>query len=45
MLIAQGHENGRGWSMAIDRATGHMNGTIVDFEGTFVLTAICSKAP
>ncbi len=44
VLIAQGHDNGRGWSMAIDRTTGHMNGTIADVEGAFILTGTCSKA-
>ena len=45
VLIAQGHDNGRGWSMAIDRTTGHMNATIADVEGAFILTGVCSKAP
>ena len=44
-LIFQGAQNGRGWSIAIDRATGYMTGTIADIEGAFVLTATCSKAP
>jgi hypothetical protein len=45
VLVAQGNQNGRGWSMAIDRATGRMTGAITDTEGTFVLTGSCANAP
>lgn len=45
VLIAQGSQNGRGWSIAIDRATGHMTGTIADTAGAFILTGSCAKAP
>ena len=45
VLIAQGSQNGRGWSMAIDRATGRMTGTIAEPVGAFVLTGSCAKAP
>jgi hypothetical protein len=45
VLVAQGNQNGRGWSMVIDRATGHMTGTIVEIEGAFILTGTCAKAP
>ncbi len=43
-LVLQGHQNGRGWSIAIARATGQMTGTITDTEGAFVLSGTCSTA-
>jgi hypothetical protein len=45
VLIAQGNQNGRAWSMAVDRATGKMTGAITDTEGAFVLTGSCANAP
>jgi hypothetical protein len=45
VLIAQGNQNGRGWSMVIDRATGLMTGAITDTQGAFVLTGSCANAP
>lgn len=44
-LIAQGNQNGRAWSVAIDRASGRMVGTISDPEGAFVLTGSCANEP
>ena len=44
-LIAQGSQNGRSWSMTIDRETGHMTGTIAETDGAFVLFGTCAKAP
>jgi hypothetical protein len=44
-LIAQGSQNGRGWSMTIDRATGQMTGTIAEADGAFVLFGTCADAP
>ncbi len=44
-LIAQGNQNGRGWSMAIDRASGRMVGTIAEPDGVFVVTGSCANAP
>jgi hypothetical protein len=44
-LIAQGNQNGRGWSMAIDRASGRMVGTIAEPDGVFVVTGTCANAP
>jgi hypothetical protein len=43
-LIVQGSQNGRGWSLAIDRATGKMSGTISESAGAFVVTGSC-RAP
>jgi hypothetical protein len=45
VLIAQGSQNGRGWSMTIDRATGHMTGTIAEPAGAMVLFGTCADAP
>ena len=44
-LIAQGNQNGRGWSMAIDRETGRMTATIAETAGAMVLSGSCEKAP
>lgn len=45
VLIAQGNQNGRGWSMVIDRATGRMTGTIAETAGAFVVGGSCANAP
>jgi hypothetical protein len=39
--ILQGAENGRGWTMIIDQATGHMSATMVDNLEGFVLFGAC----
>jgi hypothetical protein len=41
-LVLQGHQNGRGWTMVIDRATGHLSATIADADGAIVLAGACS---
>jgi hypothetical protein len=41
-LLLQGHRNGRGWTMVIDRATGHLSATMADVEGAFVLAGACA---
>jgi hypothetical protein len=41
-LVLQGHQNGRGWSLVIDRATGHLSGAVAGAEGSFVLAGGCS---
>ncbi len=41
-LVLQGHQNGRGWTMVIDRATGHLSATIADSEGAMVITGACT---
>jgi hypothetical protein len=41
-LVLQGHQNGRGWTMVIERATGHLSATLADVEGAFVLAGSCS---
>ncbi len=45
VLIAQGSQNGRGWSMTVDRTNGHMTGTIAETAGAIVLSGTCEKAP
>ncbi|HXZ86577.1 MAG TPA: hypothetical protein VEI82_13930 [Myxococcota bacterium] len=42
VVVVQGSQNGRGWSMVIDRATGSLSGTIADAEGAFVVAGTCS---
>ena len=42
VLIVQGSQNGRGWSIAIDRASGAMSGTIAESAGAFVLAGTCA---
>lgn len=44
-LIVQGSQNGRGWSMVIERASGKLTGTIAEIEGSFVLSGSCANAP
>jgi hypothetical protein len=41
-LLLQGHQNGRGWTMVIERSTGHLSATLADVEGSFVLAGSCS---
>jgi hypothetical protein len=42
VLVLQGHQNGRGWTMVIERATGHLSLTLADSEGAFVLAGACT---
>ena len=42
VLVLQGHQNGRGWTLVIDRATGHLSGAVAGAEGSFVLAGGCS---
>ena len=41
-LVLQGTQNGRGWTMVIDRATGHLSATIADLEGALVIAGACT---
>jgi hypothetical protein len=41
-LVVQGHQNGRGWTMVIERATGHLSASVADAEGVFVLAGACT---
>jgi hypothetical protein len=40
-LVLQGLQNGRGWTMVIDRASGHLSATIADAEGALVIAGAC----
>jgi hypothetical protein len=42
VLLLQGHQNGRGWTLVIDRASGHLTATMADAEGAFVLAGACT---
>lgn len=42
VLVLQGFQNGRGWSMVIDRATGHLSATVADVEGALVIAGACT---
>jgi hypothetical protein len=42
VLLLQGHQNGRGWTLAIERATGHLSGSAADAEGSFALAGSCT---
>jgi hypothetical protein len=42
VVILQGQENNRGWTLVIDRASGHLSATIADASGAFVLAGACA---
>jgi hypothetical protein len=42
VLVLQGHQGGRGWTMVIDRASGHLSLSAADAEGAFVLAGACT---
>jgi hypothetical protein len=42
VLVLQGHQDGRGWTMVVERATGHLSATVAGAEGVFVLAGGCS---
>jgi len=42
VLVLQGHQNGRGWTMVIDRTTGHLSAALAETAGAFVLAGECS---
>jgi hypothetical protein len=41
VLVLQGHQNGRGWTMVIDRATGHLSAALAESAGAFVISGEC----
>jgi len=43
VVLLQGHQNGRGWTMVIDRASGHLSAAVADAEGSFALAGSCSR--
>jgi hypothetical protein len=40
-IVLQGHQAGRGWTLAIDRATGHLAVAAASAEGAVVLAGGC----
>ena len=42
VLVLQGHQSARGWTLVVERASGHVSGTIASAEGAFVLAGGCS---
>ena len=42
VVVVQGHQEGRGWTMVIERASGHLSATIADAAGAFVLAGACT---
>ena len=42
VLVLQGHQNGRGWTMVIDRASGHLSAALAETAGAFVLAGECA---
>jgi hypothetical protein len=41
-LVLQGHQNGRGWTLVIDRATGQLSATLAEVEGAMVVAGACA---
>lgn len=42
VLVLQGHQNGRGWTLVVERATGHLSASAADAAGAFVLAGSCT---
>jgi hypothetical protein len=42
VVVLQGHQNGRGWTMVLERATGRLSATIATVDGAFILAGGCS---
>jgi hypothetical protein len=42
VLVLQGHQNGRGWTLVVDRASGHLSASLASAEGAFVLSGGCT---
>jgi hypothetical protein len=42
VIVLQGYQNGHGWTMVIERATGHLSATIAGVEGAYVLAGACT---
>ena len=41
-LVLQGQQNGRGWTLVVERATGHLSVSTADVEGVYVLAGSCT---
>jgi hypothetical protein len=42
VIVLQGHQNGRGWTLVVERATGHLQASAADAEGTYALAGSCT---
>jgi hypothetical protein len=42
VIVLQGHQNGRGWTVAVERATGHLSASAADAEGSYALAGSCT---
>ena len=43
VVLLQGNQNGRGWTMVIERATGHLSAAVADADGSFALAGACTR--
>jgi len=43
VVVLQGHQNGRGWTLAIERATGHLSAAVADAEGSLALAGAFAR--
>ena len=41
VLLLQGHQSGRGWTLVIERATGALSAALADAEGGMMVTGAC----
>ena len=41
VLLLQGHQDGRGWTLVIERATGALSAALADAEGGLMVTGAC----
>lgn len=41
VVVLQGHQNARGWTIVIDRQSGFLSAALADSEGGFVITGTC----
>jgi hypothetical protein len=41
VLVLQGYQSGHGWTMVIERGTGHLSAAITGAEGAYVLAGAC----
>jgi len=42
VLVLQGHQAGRGWTIVIDRASGHLSAALAETAGAFVIAGECA---
>jgi hypothetical protein len=42
VLVLQGRQRGHGWTMVIERATGHLSAALAGAEGAYVLAGACT---